>query len=124
VTGGRVAVLSWMAAATGDVTRGPALLRQRPVLPGAAGPAAAVLGAAVGLVAAQRLHREAAGGELGREQVGFCREALPAFKRPRKVLFVSVYPTTATGKVRRVELRVMADAALRDQSALNGPGSG
>ena len=46
------------------------------------------------------------------ELIEFCREALPSFKRPRKVVFVQAYPTTATGKVRRVELRAMASAAL------------
>jgi acyl-coenzyme A synthetase/AMP-(fatty) acid ligase len=40
--------------------------------------------------------------------IEFCRQALPSFKRPRKIVFVSGYPTTATGKVRRVELRRMA----------------
>jgi len=46
------------------------------------------------------------------ELIEFCRAALPSFKRPRKVVFVQAYPTTATGKVRRVELRAMASAAL------------
>lgn len=44
--------------------------------------------------------------------VAFCREALPSFERPRRVVFVSEYPTTATGKVRRVELRAQAASAL------------
>ena len=42
------------------------------------------------------------------ELIEFCREALPSFKRPRKVVFTDAYPTTATGKIRRVELRAMA----------------
>jgi len=42
------------------------------------------------------------------ELIEFCRQALPSFKRPRKVVFVSDYPMTATGKIRRVELRRMA----------------
>jgi acyl-coenzyme A synthetase/AMP-(fatty) acid ligase len=46
------------------------------------------------------------------ELVEFCREALPSFKRPRKVVFVPAYPTTATGKIRRVELRQMAATVL------------
>ncbi len=46
------------------------------------------------------------------ELIEFCRQALPSFKRPRKVVFVGGYPTTATGKIRRVELRRMAAAAL------------
>ena len=46
------------------------------------------------------------------ELVNFCRDGLPAYKRPRRVVFVDGYPTTATGKVRRVELRVMATTVL------------
>jgi len=46
------------------------------------------------------------------ELVSFCRDALPSFKRPRRVVFVDAYPTTATGKVRRVELRAQAATAL------------
>ena len=42
------------------------------------------------------------------ELIEFCREALPSFKRPRKVIFTDAYPTTATGKIRRVDLRQMA----------------
>ena len=42
------------------------------------------------------------------ELIEFCRQALPSFKRPRRVVFVSDYPMTATGKIRRVELRRMA----------------
>ncbi len=42
------------------------------------------------------------------ELIEFCRQALPSVKRPRKIVFVSSYPTTATGKIRRVELRQMA----------------
>jgi acyl-coenzyme A synthetase/AMP-(fatty) acid ligase len=47
------------------------------------------------------------------ELVTFCRDALPAFKRPRRVIFVEAYPTTATGKIRRVELRETASGVLR-----------
>jgi benzoate-CoA ligase family protein len=46
------------------------------------------------------------------ELIEFCRQALPSFKRPRKVVFVGGYPTTATGKIRRVELRQMAATVL------------
>ncbi len=46
------------------------------------------------------------------ELIEFCREGLPSFKRPRKVVFVESYPTTATGKIRRVELRDSASTAL------------
>jgi benzoate-CoA ligase family protein len=46
------------------------------------------------------------------ELIEFCREGLPSFKRPRAVVFTEGFPTTATGKVRRVELRAMAAAVL------------
>ena len=46
------------------------------------------------------------------ELIAFCRQALPSFKRPRRVVFVGGYPTTATGKIRRVELRKMAAEVL------------
>ena len=46
------------------------------------------------------------------ELIEFCRQGLPSVKRPRKVMFTDAYPATATGKVRRVELREMAAAAL------------
>ncbi len=46
------------------------------------------------------------------ELIEFCRAGLPSFERPRKVLFVGGYPVTATGKIRRVELRQMAANVL------------
>jgi benzoate-CoA ligase family protein len=46
------------------------------------------------------------------ELVAFCRDGLPSFKRPRRVVFVDAYPTTATGKIRRVELRAQAATVL------------
>lgn len=46
------------------------------------------------------------------ELVQFCRAGLPSVKRPRKVVFVAGHPTTATGKIRRVELRAMAATVL------------
>ncbi|MBO3746079.1 benzoate-CoA ligase family protein [Streptosporangiaceae bacterium NEAU-GS5] len=51
----------------------------------------------------------------GEELVKFCREGLPSYKRPRKIVFVGGYPTTATGKIRRVELRAMAAAVLLEE---------
>jgi acyl-coenzyme A synthetase/AMP-(fatty) acid ligase len=44
--------------------------------------------------------------------IEFCREGLPSFKRPRRVIFLDALPTTATGKVRRVELRAAAVGLL------------
>ena len=49
---------------------------------------------------------------LEAELIEFCREGLPSIKRPRRIVFVDDYPTTATGKIRRVELRSMAAAVL------------
>jgi acyl-coenzyme A synthetase/AMP-(fatty) acid ligase len=46
------------------------------------------------------------------ELIDFCREHLPSVKRPRKVVFTDGFPTTATGKVRRVELRKIAATVL------------
>ncbi len=46
------------------------------------------------------------------ELIEFCREGLPSFKRPRRVVFVDGYPTTATGKIRRVDLRGQAGTLL------------
>jgi benzoate-CoA ligase family protein len=46
------------------------------------------------------------------ELIEHCRQGLPAFKRPRAVVFTDSFPTTATGKIRRVELRSMAAAVL------------
>ncbi|HZC70471.1 MAG TPA: benzoate-CoA ligase family protein [Jatrophihabitans sp.] len=54
-----------------------------------------------------------AGAEVTEDElVAFCRDGLPSFKRPRRIVFVDSYPTTATGKVRRVELRATAATAL------------
>jgi benzoate-CoA ligase family protein len=46
--------------------------------------------------------------------IGFCKTGLPSFKRPRRIVFVTEYPTTATGKIRRVELRAQAAVLLQD----------
>jgi benzoate-CoA ligase family protein len=48
------------------------------------------------------------------ELIEFCCGGLSSFKRPRRIVFVDGYPTTATGKVRRVELRRMAAGVLLD----------
>jgi benzoate-CoA ligase family protein len=45
------------------------------------------------------------------ELIEHCR-TLESFKRPRKIVFIGGYPTTATGKIRRVELRTMAATVL------------
>jgi benzoate-CoA ligase family protein len=46
------------------------------------------------------------------ELIEHCRAGLPSFKRPRAVVFTDSYPATATGKIRRVELRAMATKIL------------
>ena len=43
------------------------------------------------------------------ELIQFCRDGLPSYKRPRRIVFVSEYPITHTGKIRRVELRQTAN---------------
>jgi benzoate-CoA ligase family protein len=54
-----------------------------------------------------------AGRDVGEDElIEFCREGLPSYKRPRRVVFVESYPTTATGKIRRVELRAQANDVL------------
>jgi len=54
-------------------------------------------------------------GGLADEQalIAFCKLGLPSFKRPRRVVFVTDYPATATGKIRRVELRAQATVILQ-----------
>jgi benzoate-CoA ligase family protein len=47
------------------------------------------------------------------ELIEHCRQGLPSFKRPRAIVFTDAFPTTATGKVRRVELRTLAASVLR-----------
>jgi acyl-coenzyme A synthetase/AMP-(fatty) acid ligase len=51
------------------------------------------------------------------ELIAFCREGIESYKRPRRVVFVDAYPTTATGKVRRVELRATAAVLLREPAS-------
>ena len=46
------------------------------------------------------------------ELIEYCREGLPSFKRPRAIVFTDGFPTTATGKIRRVDLRSMAAGVL------------
>jgi benzoate-CoA ligase family protein len=56
------------------------------------------------------------GSKLGATEIlEFCREGLPAFKRPRAVLFLDALPTTATGKVQRFVVREMAKNVWADQ---------
>jgi benzoate-CoA ligase family protein len=54
------------------------------------------------------------------ELIEFCRTGLPTYKRPRRVIFTDAYPTTATGKVRRVELRRMATNVLAENQPAAG----
>ena len=51
------------------------------------------------------------------ELIEYTRAGLPSFKRPRRVIFVEAYPTTATGKVRRNELRGMAASVVLESDA-------
>jgi benzoate-CoA ligase family protein len=47
------------------------------------------------------------------ELVEFCRQGMESFKCPRRFVTVEEYPTTATGKIRRVELRAWAEKLLQ-----------
>jgi fatty-acyl-CoA synthase len=51
------------------------------------------------------------------ELVAHCREHLASYKRPRRWAFVDAMPLTASGKIRRAELR---DRAAGDPDALIG----
>jgi benzoate-CoA ligase family protein len=55
------------------------------------------------------------------ELIDFCRAGLASFKRPRRVLFLTAFPLTATGKVQRFRLR---EYALAQQEAAAGAGTG
>ncbi len=55
------------------------------------------------------------------ELIEFCRAGLPAYKRPRRVVFADAYPTTSTGKIRRVELRETAATVLRSADTATAP---
>jgi benzoate-CoA ligase family protein len=65
-------------------------------------------------------------GALADEQtlIEFCKLGLPSFKRPRRIVIVPGYPTTATGKIRRVELRDQAAVILQalPEAAVPVPG--
>jgi acyl-coenzyme A synthetase/AMP-(fatty) acid ligase len=57
--------------------------------------------------------------------VAFCRDGLPSFKRPRRIVFVTEYPTTSTGKIRRVDLRTQAAVLMQAQPRTqSGPAAG
>jgi len=49
---------------------------------------------------------------LESEIIEFCRAGLPSVKRPRRTVFLDALPTTATGKIRRVDLRAAAHDLL------------
>jgi benzoate-CoA ligase len=50
---------------------------------------------------------------LDTELMEFCRQGIESFKCPRRFVVVDEYPTTATGKIRRVELRARAEKLLQ-----------
>ena len=60
------------------------------------------------------------------ELIEFCRAGLASFKRPRRVLFLTAFPLTATGKVQRFRLREYAlaqqeAAATATEAVAGGP---
>ena len=46
--------------------------------------------------------------ELEQELIEHCKNNMAAYKRPRWVAFVAELPKTATGKIRKTELREVA----------------
>jgi benzoate-CoA ligase family protein len=58
----------------------------------------------------------------GEELVGFCREGLAAFKRPRSILVFDQLPTTATGKLQRFRIRELAVERLAGGPSIPAPG--
>jgi benzoate-CoA ligase family protein len=50
---------------------------------------------------------------LDPELTEFCRQGIESFKCPRRFVVVDEFPTTATGKIRRVELRAQAEKLLQ-----------
>jgi acetyl-CoA synthetase len=54
-------------------------------------------------------------GELARDILAFARRQLAAYKRVRRIEFVSELPKTLSGKIRRVELR-KAEAQRRERN--------
>jgi len=57
----------------------------------------------------------AAGVADEQDLIAYCRDGLPSFKRPRRIVFVTEYPTTSTGKIRRVDLRTQAAVLMQAQ---------
>jgi fatty-acyl-CoA synthase len=51
------------------------------------------------------------------ELIAFCRTRIASFKIPRRVLFVTGYPLTSTGKVQRFALRDRVHAMLESEAA-------
>ena len=58
------------------------------------------------------------------ELVAFCREGLAAFKRPRSVLVVDELPRTATGKLQRFRVRLLAEDALTADVQIDATATG
>jgi fatty-acyl-CoA synthase len=53
-----------------------------------------------------------------------CESALPRFKQPRRYLFVSELPYTATGKVQRFKLREQLGKVQSPKSSVQSPSTG
>ena len=61
--------------------------------------------------------QRAAGADLSAEDViAYCRGAIASFKLPRHVIFLDQFPMTATGKIRKVDLRQTARRELLAES--------
>jgi len=58
------------------------------------------------------IERESGATATSVELIDYCRERIASYKKPKHVQFVEALPRTATGKVRKQELRQMAAADL------------
>ena len=65
-------------------------------------------------------HHPFAGSPCSPRALGRSKSPSSYETRPRRIVFVDGYPTTATGKIRRVELRAMAAEVLIDDTAARG----
>ena len=66
----------------------------------------------LGEVAVAFVERKADAGIDEADVIAFCRGKVASFKLPRHVVFIDAFPMTASGKIRKVELRETAKRLL------------
>ena len=45
--------------------------------------------------------------EFAKDIINFCKGKIASYKVPRKIIFVSEFPVTTSGKIRKYELKKM-----------------